>query len=255
MNKMDHDTGRITPLIGKHAVKTAEDFRHMPPEYQQLATRLMLVHTEGELTGADDYTQIFYNLAPNAFEKLVCCERAAEEIEHYVLSSDVLAGIGVDTSPMLEQHFLERPRYANELVRGVKTWMERGVFSFIGEAVVLEHLLEFQHSSYQPFADIFAKQIIKDEHVHVAHGYRIVQQACASADGLAEAQRAIDRLWPHLLGLFGHPRSERSRLYVKWGLRSTTNGQLRERFLKKVQPRLESLKLTVPQRDAQPALH
>jgi hypothetical protein len=33
--------------------------RHMPKEYQDVVTHLMLVHTEGELTGADDYVQLF----------------------------------------------------------------------------------------------------------------------------------------------------------------------------------------------------
>lgn len=247
MKAVDTDPIRPIALLGKHAVKTPEDFRNMPEEYRELATRLMLVHTEGELTGADDYTQVFYNLAPNAYEKLICCERAAEEVQHYVLSAEVLDGIGISTEHMLEQHFLERPHYANELVRGVKTWMERGLFSFIGEAVVLEHLLEFQHSSYQPFADIFVKQIIKDEHVHVAHGYRIIKHACASEDGRAEAQIALDRLWPHLLALFGHAQSKRSLAYVKWGLRTTTNGELRQRFITKILPRLESLGLRVPE--------
>ncbi|HAT32257.1 MAG TPA: phenylacetic acid degradation protein [Janthinobacterium sp.] len=227
----------------------------MPQQYQELATRLMLVHTEGELTGADDYTQVFYNLAPNAFEKFVCCERAAEEVQHYVLSAEVLGGIGIDTSNMLEQHFMARPHYANELVRGVKTWMERGLFSFIGEAVVLEHLLEFQHSSYQPFAEIFAKQIIKDEHVHVAHGYRIIKHACASDAGRAEVQVALDRLWPHLLALFGHAQSKRSQEYVKWGLRTTTNGELRQRFITKILPRLETLRLRVPEMRLEPVLN
>ena len=253
MKPVDSDVIHVTPLLGKHAVKTPEDFRNMPEEYRELATRLMLVHTEGELTGADDYTQVFYNLAPNAFEKIICCERAAEEVQHYVLSAEVLDDIGVDTSHMLEQHFMERPHYANELVRGVKTWMERGLFSFIGEAVVLEHLLEFQHSSYQPFSDIFVKQIIKDEHVHVAHGYRIIKHACASEAGLAEVQVALDRLWPHLLALFGHAQSKRSQDYVKWGLRTTTNGELRQRFVTKITPRLESLRLRVPEMQAVPA--
>jgi len=45
----------------------------MPDEYQQLAIQLLKVHTEGELTDADDYTQIFCNIAPNADEKLGCC--------------------------------------------------------------------------------------------------------------------------------------------------------------------------------------
>ncbi len=218
----------------------------MPLEYRELAIHLMKVHTEGELTGADDYTQVFYNLAPNAYEKLVCCQRAAEEIEHYQLSAKVLADIGVDTSYMLEQNYLQRPLYANELVRGVKTWMERGIFSFLGEAVVLEHLQEFADSSYAPFADIFTRQIISDEHTHIAHGYRIIHEACQTAEGLAEAQRALDRFWPHLLKLFGRADSPRTHLYIKWGLRKTSNEELRSKFLNKTVPRLQVLGLKVP---------
>ncbi len=239
-------TPQAGPIAGPGSVRDASDFRSMPEEYQQLATRLMLVHTEGELTGADDYTQIFYNIAPNAFEKQVCCERAAEEVLHYRLSAEVLGEIGVDTSSMLGQHFLERPYYPNELVRGVKNWMERGIFSFIGEAVVLEHLLEFAESSYKPFADIFVKQIISDEHTHVAHGYRIIKEACETEEGRAGAQQALDRLWPHLLDLFGRSDSQRSRLYLKWGLRKTGNEALRAQFVRKTVPRLAAMGLHVP---------
>ncbi|RKP46993.1 phenylacetic acid degradation protein [Trinickia fusca] len=219
----------------------------MPEEYQKLATHLMLVHTEGELTGADDYTQLFYNLAPNAYEKLVCCERAGEEVQHYQLSAAVLSDLNVDTSAMLAQHFQQRPYYANELVRGVKNWMERGIFSFLGEAVVLEHLLEFQDCSYEPFSEIFVRQIIKDEHVHVAHGFRIIRDACSTDEGRQEAQHALDRLWPHILALFGRDESKRTALYVKWGLRKTTNGELRQHFVRKILPRLAALKLVVPE--------
>lgn len=238
---------RPKSILGTHQVKTPEEFSKMPIEYRELATRLMLVHTEGELTGADDYTQVFYNLAPNAYEKLVCCERAAEEIIHYQLSSEVLSDIGVDTSYMLKQNFLERPYYSNELVHGVKNWMERGIFSFLGEAAVLEHLFELQECSYLPFAKIFTKQIIKDEYVHVAHGYRIIRDACSKPESREEVQESLNRLWPHILGLFGHNDSKRSREYIRWGLRKTTNGELRQYYILKMVPRLASMGLSVPE--------
>jgi len=244
---MNTQSQTIEPILGENAVKTPEDFRNMPKEYQDLLTHLLLVHTEGELTGADDYTQMFYNMAPNAYEKRVCCERAGEEVHHYELGAEVLDGIGVDASYMLKQHYLVRPYYANELVRGVRNWMERGFFAFLGEAAVLEHLLELEKCSYAPFSEIFTRQIIKDEHVHVAHGFRIVRDACSTHEGLAEAQTALDRLWPHLLGLFGRDDSRRSQQYVKWGLRKTTNGELRQVYLRKTLPKLAALKLTVPE--------
>lgn len=235
----------IQQILGRHEVKTPDDFKNMSTEYQELAKHLMLVHTEGELTGADDYTQVFYNMAPNAYERKICCERAAEEVEHYELSAKVLEDIGIDTTYMLAQNYQDRPFYANELVRGVRNWMERGIFSFLGESVVLEHLLELKDCSYLPFAEIFERQIIKDEHVHVAHGFRIIRDACQTEEGRQQAQAALDRLWPHILGLFGSEQSQRSRDYVKWGLRKTLNGELRASFRQKIIPKLSSLGLSV----------
>jgi ring-1,2-phenylacetyl-CoA epoxidase subunit PaaA len=44
------------------------EFHAMPQEYKDLVIRQMLVHTEGELSGADDYVQIFYPMTKDAFE-------------------------------------------------------------------------------------------------------------------------------------------------------------------------------------------
>lgn len=233
------------PSVAVHAVSTPDDFHKMPEEYKELATRLMLVHAEGELTGADDYTQIFYHLAPNAYEARVCCKRAAEEIDHYMLTAKVLSDIGVDCSDMLKQNMYERPYYPTDFVRDIRTWMERGMFSLLGETVVLYHMLEFQESSYKPFADIFAR-IIREENVHVAHGRRIVKEACETAEGRAEAQAALDRFWPIALDLFGRSDSARSPRYVRWGLRKTANTELRERFIRKTRPKLATLGLICP---------
>jgi len=226
-------------------VKDPDEFQRMPDAYKELAVRLMLVHAEGELTGADDYTQIFYHLAPSPYEKRVCCERAAEEIDHYVLVAKVLKDIGVDCSGMLKQNMYERPYYPTDFVRDIRTWMERGWFSLLGETAVLYHMLEFRESSYKPFADIFP-QIITDENIHVSHGYRIIKEACDTEEGRVEAQKALARFWPIALDLFGRSDSKRSPQYIQWGLRNSTNADLRNRFSHKMRAKIETLGLTVP---------
>ncbi len=231
--------------LAPHYVKTPKQFHSMPDEYKDLTKRLMLIHAEGELTGADDYTQIFYHLAPNPYEIRVCCERAAEEVDHYVLTAKVLNDIGVDCSYMLKQDMYERTFYPTDFVRDIRTWMERGMFSLLGETVVLYHMLEFQESSYKPFAEIFPR-IIREENTHVAHGRRIIEEACETLEGKAEAQAALDRFWPIALDLFGRSDSKRSPLYVKWGLRRTGNNELRERFIRKTRKKMAGLGLTCP---------
>ena len=229
-------------------VNTPEEFLRMPEEYRELAIHQMLVHTEGELTGADDYISLFYPMAPNAYEKMVCCERAAEEVDHYMRGAKCLLDVGVDTSYMLKQRFDERPYYRNEMVREISSWVERGLFSFLGEAVVLEVLLEMKDSSYRPFGISFDK-IISDEHTHVSHGHRIVSEMCKTKEDRANVQAAIERFWPAALDLFGKSASSRSPEYVRWGLRKYSNEEARRRYIAKTRPRLEALGLRLPADD------
>ncbi len=220
----------------------------MPDEYRELVIRQLMVHTEGELSGADDYVQIFYPMAPNAYEKQVCCERAAEEVDHFIRGAKVLRDIGIDVDYMLEQNLESRELYATELVKEINTWTERGFFSFLGEAAVMDHLLEMAQSSYIPIRRML-ESVIRDEKVHVAHGFRIIRELCRTAEGCAEAQDALTRMWPATLDVFGRSNSKRSHLYRRWGLRQRSNEEARNAFIAATQPKLAALGLTVP--DAQ----
>lgn len=242
---MDNAAVEAEPIV----VNSPEEFQRMPAEYRELATHQMLVHTEGELTGADDYIEVFYPMAPNAYERFVCCERAAEEMDHYMRGAKCLDEIGIDTSYMLKQRFDERPYYRNEIVRQIDNWTQRGLFSFLGESAVLEHLFEMRESSYRPFAETFDK-IIKDEHTHVSHGYRIIKSMCQTDEGRAMVQEEIGRFWPATLDLFGKSDSTRSKEYLRWGLRKYSNEEARRRYLSKTRSKLESLGLKVPDDEA-----
>ncbi|WP_338932960.1 Phenylacetic acid catabolic protein [Streptomyces netropsis] len=226
-------------------VETPEEFRTMPEEYQELATHQMMVHTEGELSGADDYLQIFFPIAPSAYERKVCCERAAEEVDHYMIGAAVLNDLGIDTDYMLHQKLMERGLYASPAIHKIKTWPQRALFSYLGEDAVLDHIKEMAQSSYRPWAASFDK-VIKDELVHVGHGRRIVRELIRTPEGSAEVQATLDRMWPFILSLFGSDKSTRSPQYLRWGLRQKTNAQARHDFVARVVPELRHIGLTVP---------
>jgi ring-1,2-phenylacetyl-CoA epoxidase subunit PaaA len=217
----------------------------MPKEYQELVIHQMMAHTEGELSGADDYIQLFYPMTEDPFEKKICCERGAEEVDHYIKGAKVLSDIGQDTSFMIDTPLEERNLYATEAVKRIDNWAERGFFSFLGEAAVLEILKEMAESSYQPIADM-CPSVIKEEQVHVAHGFRIVRSLCQSESGKREAQQALRRWWAVALDVFGKSNSHRSRLYVTWRLRRYTNEEARQRFVAMAKPKLLQLGLDVP---------
>ena len=185
---MDSTAAGSSADHGSHAelvVPDAAAFKQMPEEYRDLVVRLILVHIEGELTGADDYAGPFYSMAPNAYEKMICCQRAAEEVDHYMRGAALLEEVGVDPSFMLKQRVDDRTYFPSEMFRNVNSWIERGFASLLGETAVLELMTELAHCSYKPLAQMFP-EIIRDEKIHVAHGFRIVRDACQTTEGRAE---------------------------------------------------------------------
>lgn len=226
-------------------VETPEEFLAMPQEYRDLVIRQLSKHTEGELSGADDYTLIFYPLAPNVYEKVVCCDRAKEELDHFELGAAVLKDIGVDLSYLLGTKLEDRDMYATEGVKEINNWIERGLFSFIGEDAVMYHLLEMRESSYKPLGDML-ESVIRDEKIHIAHGFRIIRDICKTESGRRDVQSNLARMWPATLDLFGSSSSKTSALYLKWGLRQRSNQEARERFIAHAKDKLHQLGLEPP---------
>lgn len=226
-------------------VEGPEQYDRMPDEYKELVVHQMMAHTEGELSGADDYLELFYPMTTDPYEKKVCCERGAEEVDHFRKGAKVLADIGRDAMFMMDVPLQERSLYATEAVKRIDNWPERGFFSMLGEAAVLDILKEMAESSYKPVADM-CPGVIKEEKVHVAHGFRIIRSLCETASGRQQAQHALLRWWPVALDVFGRSNSRRSQQYVKWRLRKYTNEQARNRFIEDLVPKLEQLGLVVP---------
>ncbi len=170
-------------------VRTPEEFHRAPRAYQKLLISQVMINSEGELSGGDDYTMVFLPLAPNAEERQVCAERAAEEYDHYKIGKKVLADIGVDTTYMETQRLEERNLFADQGLHTCTTWAERGVFSYIGEESALLMIREFAESSYKPWADA-VRTIILDEKVHIAHGARVCRNLAATEEGREQLQYA-----------------------------------------------------------------
>ncbi|MFI7241567.1 Phenylacetic acid catabolic protein [Streptomyces qinglanensis] len=227
-------------------VRTPDEFHRMPRDYQKMLISQVTINTEGELSGGDDYVQMFLPLAPDAEERQVCAERAAEEYDHYKIGKRVLADLGIDTTYMETQAVSERMLFADERMHTCTTWAERGVYSYIGEETAMVMLREFAESSYKPWAEA-VRTIILDEKIHIAHGARVCRNLAATEEGRTELQAALDRLWPMFVGIFGSANTKRSKLAVRYGLRRTTNGEAIEQWRQKVGPRVANLGLRVPE--------
>jgi ring-1,2-phenylacetyl-CoA epoxidase subunit PaaA len=231
-------------MADKIVVEGPDELARMPEEYRQVLLHQMLAHTEGELMGVAEYLRISH-VAPNAHEKMYCYEGARDEMSHYILSAEVLSAVGVDTAYML-RHGVERAAYPQDWLSGKTTWAERGITSYLAEWGALEIIEEMAESSYRPWAAIMPR-IIADETRHTQHGRRITEDAVRTPDGRAAVQRALERMWPEVLDMFGRSDSERSAKAVCWGIRLRGNEAARQRFAARARAALGELDLVPPE--------
>jgi len=173
-------------------ISTPSELLETPKEYQDLVKRQLTAHAEGELSGADDYVKLFYFLTNDPYEKAVCCELAKDELDHYQRAADILLDIGIDTSFMLSQNLNDRAFYATEAVKSCRNWAERALISTLVEDAVIDVLEEMAQSSYRPIADM-CPHVLKDEKLHVGHGFRITRSMCKTKNGFKQIQEALIR--------------------------------------------------------------
>lgn len=242
---VDTDTLYDIPADEEVVVRTPAEFHRMPRDYQRILISQVMINSEGELSGAEDYALVFLPLAPDAEERQVCVERAAEEYDHYKIGKRILADLGIDTSHMETQSFEERTLFADQRMHTCTTWAERGIYSYIGEETAMVMLREFAESSYKPWAEA-VRTIILDEKIHIAHGARVCRNLAATEQGRKDLQYALDRLWPMFVGILGNVKSTRSQRAVRYGLRQQTNAEALDVWTAKVAPRIEKLGLVVP---------
>ena len=230
-------------MADKIVVEGPDELAAMPEEYRHVLLHQMLAHTEGELMGVAEYLRIS-EIAPSAHEKMYCYEGARDEMSHYIVSAEVLAAAGVDTAYMLARG-AERSAYPQDWLAGKTTWAERGITSWLAEWGALEIIEEMAESSYRPWAAIMPG-ILLDETRHTAHGRRITEDAVRTAEGRDAVQRALERMWPEVLDMFGRSESERAAKAVRWGIRLRDNEGARQRFAARARAALRELDLQPP---------
>ena len=220
-----------------------KDFDSMPKEYQELLVRVLIVQTDSELGGPDLYLENWLREAPTVEDQLLLAKTAYEEIDHHRRFAKILRELGVDPDPITHQRredrILETFRYPLE------TWGEMGAFGCLIDRVGQFHLEDFAECSYLPVARIIPR-ILEEEKMHIAHGEKILRDLGKTPEGKAEAQAAVDKMYPRGLDMFGKSDSRRSEQFRKWGIKARANAESRQAYRDTVDPAIVALGLTLP---------
>ena len=218
----------------------------MPAELRDLLRRVMSKHLENVTNPHYDRLMIqlwdrCMTLAPSPESKRLLSKLMQQEVEHGVITANILKGLGVDKVDVpIDQYLFDLP---------IDTWCDLCYFHALGDRVGMYVGENWGDVPYEPLRAV-APRLHRDEVFHATLGYQNLTAHCQTREGLAEAQRLIGKWWPAALDMFGTSESHFSEKYVRWGIRRAGNAQLRQQYIADTRPMLEKIGIVVPEDSA-----
>ena len=216
----------------------------LPAEYKDLLMK-MLRH-EGERAGNKSFLGFMATcldlaeaIAPGWEARLVKAEYLAEELKHGIMFHRVAVGL----EPDFALRDVPYAHYAFHLPR--ETWADDAFFHFFVDLNGAFHSRDWRESSYEPLRKI-AATVERDELGHSEMGYHFLAETVSDRKGQALCQRLLAKWYPAALDMFGRSDSPNVPKFIRWGLKSVGNAEIREAYKRYVDRKLEALGLEPP---------
>ncbi len=244
---MDMDLKDFEARIARGELVEADDF--MPDAYRRQCLRLIVTHANSELMGALPERE-WIPRAPGLGRKLAVLSKVQDEIGHaqmiYRVAEDLAAPFGITRQDMLDDLIEGRAKFHNVFSYPAPTWADVGIIAWLVDGAALETQGALLKTSYAPYARIL-RRICAEEAVHLKHGEDIVLTLAAGTPlQRAMLQDALARWWRPLLHFFGPPGESTNSDAFRWRIRTASNEDLRQGFLRKYVPKIQRLGLVIP---------
>ncbi|UED75942.1 1,2-phenylacetyl-CoA epoxidase subunit PaaA [Brevibacillus sp. DP1.3A] len=225
----------------------------MPDDYRNQLIKLISMHGISEIMGALPEKE-WVPKAPTLRRKLAIMAKVQDEMGHGQLllrvAEDLLEPLGKTREDIMNDLFTKRLKFHNVFHMEAPTWADAGVIGWLvdGAAIITQSMS--LDTSYAPYARALHR-ICAEEKFHAQHGESIVLELAEGTDEQRQMlQDAIHRWWPALLMFFGPPENgnitSNQEANMRYKIRTQTNEELRQVFLKKYLPRIFHLGFTVP---------
>jgi ring-1,2-phenylacetyl-CoA epoxidase subunit PaaA len=232
----------MSTAIADPQQKIWDEGEDLPEEFRELLVRMLSYHIENSTNPHFNELMVMLwdrclNLPTDEATKLLLVKLMQQEVEHGIITAQILQGLGVDK--------VDRPieQYAFRL--SMNTFCDLAYFHALIDRVGCYIGETWAGVPYRPLLDV-APRLHKDELFHCTLGLRNLRQACSTPEGLDQANELIKTWWPAALDMFGRSDSAFTEAYVKWGLRQKNNADLRRDYIADTRPLLEEIGIEVP---------
>ncbi len=225
-----------------HIVKTVEEFKQEPEEYQTAAKKIVRSHALNELYGAQVFDEPAIALAPTPYAKWLTCRVAMEEYHHHVRFKELADQLGVEQAEMDTRN--KRPLNIFELP--LESWEQFCVIKMLGDLAEILQVEDLLHCSLVPLRNI-ARTTMPEEKFHAQFGLDFCVDLVETAAGRAKVQKAVNGFYPEAPKFFGASGSKNNTLYRKYGLKLRSNEDMRADYIARAHATVEPLGISLPE--------
>ena len=204
-------------------VKTIDAFASQSEEYRSAVLKLVVSHAVNELYGAQVFDEPAIALAPTPYAKWLTCRVAMEEYGHHVRFRELGVKLGVAEEKMTPK--AKKPLSIFEFP--LKTWEEFCVIKLLADLAEILQVEDLLACTFHPLRDL-ARMTMPEERFHAQFGKDFCTELCATPEGRARVQDAIDRYYPFLPAFFGAAGSKNNETFRRLGIKQRTNEAMRE---------------------------
>jgi ring-1,2-phenylacetyl-CoA epoxidase subunit PaaA len=223
-------------------VRTVEEFRQQPEEYQSAVRKIVRSHALNELYGAQVFDEQAIKLAPTPYAKWLTCRVAMEEYHHHVRFKELADQIGVRPEEMDTRN--KRPLNIFEL--SLESWEQFCVIKMLGDLAEILQVEDLLHCSFVPLRNI-ARTTMPEEKFHAQFGLDFCVDLVESVGGRERVQQAVDGFYPEAPKFFGASASRNNEIFRRYGLKLRTNEDMRADYMARAKSTVEPLGIRLPE--------
>jgi ring-1,2-phenylacetyl-CoA epoxidase subunit PaaA len=226
--------------------KLIEGPEYATERYIEGLKRTLVVSGDTELISAPAYMRAAQD-APRINSYISVTGIVQDELGHAHIAYRLLRDLGVDVEKLVYERDPKDFRHPYAFDVPLDTWAEMVVANAFYDRAgfcILDDV--YQNSSYGPWKRALVK-VEREENFHLRHGEQWVATMSESPETKAELQQAMDWMFPMTLEWFGLPDSmKRHTEQIEYGMKGSTNDQLRQTWLSTAVPLCEQHGLDVP---------
>ena len=229
---------------------------NVPPRYRAELMRLMATFVDSELAGAAGFADII-NQGPGIKERIAAAKIVLEKTDNADRVLKIMGEFGANTDRYAVHHpwaaRLERDadigatRTESDMRLAVfnyplQGWADAVVMNLLMGLAVAVQLDEFSSVSYQPLAEQF-RAIAPIEARHAELALEGLTKLLGDGSVTVDLQTSVSYWWPRVAASFGSTNSRRADALKAYGLRKSTNADLKSRWETEAKAVLGSLDL------------